>query len=147
MIQREPIYQGTFLWLKDRVPGLLKASRRPALWTEVPRESQPALFLVAGDMVPTNDPSGVPTMWRLQAEVVLYAHSTDPDLPPSALLNPLIDAVEQALRPEIPGTDQTLGGLVKRAWISGAIETSGDRLGDQGVAFIPLELLVIQEEP
>lgn len=139
-MSREAVYQALFNLLKD-THGIKTASRRPRLWNEVDPVDQPALFLAVDDQVPTNSPDGEPTVWRFTAEAILYAHSTDPDVPPSMLLNPILDAIEAKLRGLYPGRPQTLGGLVERVWISGPIETSGDRLGDQGVASIPLEVL------
>lgn len=140
-MNREAVYQALFDHLRT-IPGFKVTSRRPRLWTEVDKADQPAFFLASGDQDPRNSPDGEPTSWRLGAEAILYAHSADPDLPPSALLNPLLDALEARLKSPIPGRVQTLGGLVERVWISGPIETSGDRMGDQGIASVPLEILV-----
>lgn len=140
-MNREAVYQALFDHLKT-IPGFKITSRRPRLWTEVDKADQPAFFLASGDQTPKNSPDGEPTSWLLSAEVLIYTHSADPDIPPSSILNPLLDALEARLKSLIPGRVQTLGGLVERVWISGPIETSGDLLGDQGVASIPLEILV-----
>lgn len=144
-MNREPILTALFA-LVSTLPGLITKSRRPVLWTAVPREQQPALFMGAGDQDPTNDPNGLPTSWILKANLFLYVQSADPTVPPSIVLNGYLDQLETLLKPGVPGMPwpqgvQTLGGLVRHAWISGPIATSGDLLGDQGIAIIPIEIL------
>lgn len=76
------------------------------------------------------------------ADVYIYV-KTDGESP-SSLLNPLLDAVEQALQPQHPDINQwqTLGGLATHCWIEGTIETDEGTLGDQAVAIIPINILV-----
>ena len=139
----------TALWgLVQTLPGLVTKSRRPRYWTDVPREEQPALFMGAGDQDPKNDQSGQPVVWTLKAQLYLYVQSSDPSVPPSIVLNGYLDLLEKMFGPQAnpgpwgQGFQQTLGGLVKHAWIAGPITTSGDLLGDQGVAIVPIEMLV-----
>ena len=145
-MNREAILQPLFTLLST-LPGLVTKSRRPRYWTDVPAEEQPALFMGAGEQHPKNDSSGLPVSWTLNAQLFLYARSTDPAVPPSVVLNGYLDQLEALLAPANPGAPwpagfQSLGGLVKHVWISGPVVTSGDVLGDQGVAIVPLEILV-----
>jgi hypothetical protein len=146
-VNRETILTALFA-LVSTLPGLITKSRRPLHWSAVPREQQPALFMGAGDQDPTNDPSGVPVVWTLKAQIYLYVQSPDPSVPPSIVLNGYLDQLEKMVGPQAnpgpwgQGFQQTLGGLVKHVWIDGAITTSGDLLGDQGIAIIPLSILV-----
>lgn len=145
MIARESILSALFD-LFQAMPGLVTASRRPRYWSDVSPEDQPALFLGAGDQSVKNDPSGVPATWTLDATIYLYVQSTDPTVPPSILLNGYLDRIEALLAPPAPGLPWpmgfcTLGGLVNHVWINGPITTSGDVLGDQGIAMIPLQIL------
>jgi len=145
VVARETILAALFDLLAA-MPGLITTSRRPRYWSDVTSEEQPALFLGAGDQTVKNDPSGVPSVWTLDATVYLYVKSTDDTVPPSILLNGYLDQIEALLMPPAPGTPWpmgfcSLGGLVNHVWISGPITTSGDVLGDQGVAMIPLQIL------
>lgn len=145
MVARETILQALFDLFAD-LPGLVTASRRPRYWSDVPREEQPALFLGAGDQTPRNDSSGLPISWALDATLYLYVQSTEQAVPPSIILNGYLDRIEALLTPLAPGAPWpagfcSLGGLVNHVWISGPITTSGDVLGDQGVAMIPLQIL------
>lgn len=144
-MNRETVLTALFA-LVSTLPGLVTKSRRPRYWSDVTREEQPALFMGAGDQTPTNDPDGLPTSWAIQVHLYLYAQSSDAAIPPSIVLNGYLDLLEALLKPLHPGAPwpqgvNTLGGLVRHAWISGPITTSGDLLGDQGVAIVPIEIL------
>ena len=88
---------------------------------------------------------GAPTVWTLNVELYLYAHSSDPYRPPATILNPLVDAVEAALAPAMTTGIQNLGlpAMVQHAYIAGKIETDEGVLGDQAVAIIPVEILCL----
>jgi hypothetical protein len=88
---------------------------------------------------------GAPTVWTLAVDLYVYAHSSDPYLPPAMLLNPLLDAVEAALAPAAATGVQDLGlpAQVQHAYISGRIETDEGVLGDQAVAIVPVEILCV----
>jgi hypothetical protein len=63
----------------------------------------------------------------------------DPQAAPSTILNPLMDAVQNALAPDDPKLERcTLGGLVEHCWIEGRVETDEGALGDQAVAIVPI---------
>jgi hypothetical protein len=88
---------------------------------------------------------GAPTVWTLNIELYLYAHSSDPYLSPATILNPLVDAVEAALAPSATTGLQDLGlpSMVQHATIAGKIETEEGVLGDQAIAIIPVEILCL----
>lgn len=124
--------------------GFITTSRRLKHWSDVSAEDQPALFQSQGkELVDTAAAKmGAPNTHKLEFQLCIYAHSTDIAVPPSSLLNPILDALEAALTPT-PGTKQTLGGLVQHAFISGSIETDEGVLGDQAVAIVPIEVLAV----
>ena len=84
-------------------------------------------------------------MWTLYAEFYLYAHSSDPDLAPATILNPLLDALEAALAPSPMTGIQNLGlpQMVQHAYIVGKVQTDEGVLGDQAIAIVPVEILCI----
>jgi hypothetical protein len=86
---------------------------------------------------------GAPIIWTLYAEFYVYAHSSDPYLPPSAILNPLLDALEAALAPSPTTGIQNLGLplMVQHAYITGKLQTDEGVLGDQAIAIVPVEIL------
>jgi hypothetical protein len=121
--------------------GFQTAGRRVLLWSKV--SAQPALFLrLMADEDVYHDI--ILSRTTLEAEVWIYCKSKDPDLPPSTLLNNLIDAVRYALRPDnMMLRQQTLGGLVNFCRIEGRSEFDpGDLdMDGQAKAVLPLKIM------
>lgn len=119
-------------------------SRRLRHWAD-PVVQFPALYQVQAKEL-AEQLRGVPTKWRLSLLLYIYVQTfgeQDASVTPSVLLNPILDAVDTALRPDAgPAGVCTLGGLVSHAWIAGEIETSEGNLGNTEVAVVPVELFV-----
>jgi hypothetical protein len=144
-MDRELILTTLFAQLKT-LPGLKKTSRRVQHWSEIDSSQQPYLAMGAGNQTPTNDKSGVPVYYEIDVKLYLYVTSMNEEVPPSLLLNQYLDRLDTILTPPAPGTPWpagyvSLGGLVRHVWVVDTIETSGDVLGNQGVALIPLRIL------
>ena len=142
MIQREAIYAA--LWsLAAEAAQFATASRRLRHWSDVSPNEQPALFMSEKGAVAKVPALGAPVVYTLFADLYLYAHSADPYLSPTTILNPLLDAVEAALAPSPVTGIQNLGlpAMVSHAYIAGRIETDEGVLGDQAIAVIPIEIL------
>lgn len=143
-MNREPIYTALFEKVAS-LPGIVTSSRRLKHWNDVSPADQPALFQAqAGEnaMVKT----GFPTKWNLDVELYLYCHAgNDSDATPATDLNNLLDAIEEALKPDHSGY-QNLGGLVFDCRIDGKVETDEGTLGPQSVAIIPIRITVVNEE-
>lgn len=121
--------------------GFLTTGRRLIPWNQV--TSQPAMFLRDGDEeLQYND-----TLLQLQeieAEIWIYANAgQDPNAVPSTALNNLIDAIQCAVKPDMPGTYRfTLGGLVQWCRLQGRLlKDPGDTSG-QAIALIPVVITV-----
>src|SRR5215469_13714145 len=142
MIVRESIY-GALWALGARAASFASANRRLRHWADVAPAEQPALFMSekGGHAVA----KGVGTSIRrtLYADFYIYVHSSDPYLAPAMLLNPLLDALEEALAPSPATGIQNLGlpTMVQHAYIAGKIETDEGLLGDQAIAIVPVEIL------
>ena len=139
-MNREPIYAALFAKV-SAIPGLVTVSRRLRHWDDVPDVEQPALFQVQKRelQVPRK---GLPAKVTFECELYLYANSgNDMSTTPATLINPLMDAIEQALKPDVNGF-QTLGGTVSHCWIEGEILGDEGYLGPQGVQIIPVKILV-----
>jgi hypothetical protein len=144
MIAREAIY--TALWaLAAEAENFATASRRLRHWSDVGPTEQPALFMSEKGSRAQIKALGAPVVWTLYADLFLYAHSSDPYLPPASLLNPLLDAIEAALAPAPATGIQDLGlpAMVQHAYIAGRIETDEGVLGDQAIAIVPIEILAV----
>src|ERR1700731_3388997 len=108
MIAREPIYAALFE-LVAGAAGFVTAERRLRHWSDVAPAEQPALFMTQKSEAAVTKTLGAPLVWTLNVELYLYAHSSDPQLSPVAVLNPLLDAVEAALAPAPTTGLQDLG--------------------------------------
>ena len=85
----------------------------------------------------------VPEIVTLNIDIYIYIDSAkDSSIVPATKLNNLIDALCLALKPDALTGLQTLGGLVSHCWIEGKIiKDAGDLDGD-GVAIIPVRIMV-----
>lgn len=142
MIDREAIY--TALWtLGSGAAIFASANRRLRHWSDVAPVEQPALFMTEKGGQAVVKALGAPTVWTLYADFYIYVHSSDPYTAPSTILNPLLDALDQALAPTAATGIQNLGlpDMVQHAYIAGKIDTDEGVLGDQAIAIVPVEIL------
>jgi len=135
--------------LQTVVGSLLKipVSRKLRAWADVDQVDQPALFCVATHDVPSVSPME-PARHTLGAHVVIYARcDADPAVSAEPLLNQLIAAVEDALTPQTGDATgyawTNLGGAVAYAMPGGPIEYESGAQGCQGIAYFPIELVLV----
>lgn len=141
-MNRELIFSTLFERFRG-IDGFVTISRRLKHWDDVPVTEQPALFQTQKSEVVSTVP-GLNQVSDLQVDVYLYARTSgDPSSSPATILNPLVDAIFTALKPDPISNKQTLGGLVQHCWIEGSIETDEGVLGDQGVAIIPIVIKAV----
>jgi hypothetical protein len=144
MIIREAIYSA--LWvLGSGAATFASSNRRLRHWADVAPAEQPALFLSEKGGHAVIKALGAPIIWTLYADFYIYVHSDDPYAAPATILNPLLDALEQALAPSPVTGIQNLGlpDMVQHAYIVGKIETDEGVLGDQAIAIVPVEILCV----
>ena len=141
-MNREKIYAALYQVLQSAYPWVT-SNRVLAHWSDMAPTQQPAMFMTqAGEtaIVETRQP----TVYQLNVRVYIYVRSQtqDGDVP-AQLLNQVLDAVTDVMRPSRAAEVFTLGGLVHYARIEGAIETDEGLLGEQAVAIIPIILLTV----
>jgi hypothetical protein len=139
-MNREAIYGALFARLAA-AGGFATASRRLRHWSDVGPAEQPALFQVQKSETARRD-AGLPPRWTLAVDLFVYARAPDDVTAATAVINPLLDAIEAALAPDPVTNAQSLGGLVAHCWIAGKVETDEGVLGGQAVAIVPIEILV-----
>lgn len=147
---REPIYAAAFAFFSGLTAGgaplFNMATRKTKTWEEVAPEDQPAL-LMRQRAEQADKRKGFPTKWRLEFDLFLYVHTgaqNDPEVVPAQVLNPLLDAIEASLAVDDVANDAcTLGGRVSHCAINGTVEIYQGNLGDEAVAIVPIEILVI----
>lgn len=139
---REAIYAALFA-LASNAADFETATRRIKDYSDVGQATQPALLQVElGEK--WNARVGMPPVVTLNCRLFVYCESNDPTEPVSTQMNTLLDAVTQALAPQILPHGpfrQTLGGLVQHAGITGEV-TIAEGLSGQSEAVIPIEILV-----
>lgn len=139
-MNREAIYAK--LW--DRLPrnSFKYSSRRARMYTEMSLGEFPSLMMSQVAEV-ARKTTRIPVVWTFSVELLIYVHSKG-DLKdiPAQLLNPLIDAVTNSLKPDPGFAENTLEGLVERCAIEGEIVTDGGALDVHGFAIIPVTIVV-----
>lgn len=140
-MNREAIYGA--LWAKlETVDGFKTKSRRLEHWNDVSRYDQPALFMAQGNQQAVTV-TGQETKWLLHAELYLYVQ-TDGEAP-APIMNPLLDAVCNAVNEIHPITGRTAltadGAVIEHCRVEGTIETDEGTLGSQAVCVIPVVIL------
>ena len=137
---REQVF-GALFGVLQTVPGIVTVSRRLQNVQDMQPEELPAAFQLQGKQA-LEYKGAVPTVADMTATWALYGYSGDPAVPPSTVLNNLIDAACAALAPPAYTDKQTLGGLVEYAAIDGDIEVYEGILADKAVALLPIRLLL-----
>lgn len=140
---REEILEALFNLVTNSSPAYVTRSRKLRLWADVALEDRPAIFMFerAGDDYAPVRRIGLPPLTTINVEFFIYTNAKQADVP-AALLNPLLDALDQILLPDNKMTGkQTLGGLVDHVWIEGhVIKEPGDLDGD-GLAVVPVKII------
>jgi len=142
-MNREVIITALFTLVSGAAP-FATASRRLALWSSVASSDKPALFVTERSENYTRVSEAVPQMVTINVDITIYTDAgKDQSSVPAITLNSLIDAVDAAIAPNPLTGLQTLGGLVSHCWIEGKVlRDSGDLDGD-GVAVVPVRILII----
>jgi hypothetical protein len=149
-LDRESIYAAAAAKLAA-IPGLVTFSRRFRDIDKVSGNEMPAIFLVADHETPQHQ-KAMPTKWTLNLGVFIYAITSDPAVAPATVLAPLVRAVEAALQwaggdvgPFSPNTPGSLGRLDVQWCRMGEVHYGEGATTGQGVAFIPLEILAMEQ--
>ena len=141
-MNREDIFEALFDLVANAAEFKTK-KRRLKLWTEVNGSQRPALFVAQRGETYIRNSEAVPQKVVLKAEIYIYTDAgKDPNVIPATDLNKLVDAVDAALAPSPVTGRQTLGGLVSHCWIEGDVMTDPGDLDGDGMAIIPVRILV-----
>lgn len=143
MAAREQIMQALFALVSGSA-SFITASRRLKLWTDVPESEKPAIFQYERDDEYKGADRHLPPTVTMNVDLYVYtAPGMDSGVTPISILNPLLDAIDAALKPGPAANGrQTLGGLVSHCYIDGKVmKDPGDIDGD-GIAVIPIKILV-----
>ena len=138
-LSREAVYGALFDRLKA-IPGLKLTSRRLRSISDTPANQFPALFMAQTFQRPLYE-AGRAIQWELGADVYIYVR--DPaNANPGAIINPLVDGLQNALA--FDNTMQnacTLGGVALKCEIQ-ELETDEGTMGEQAIVRAPILILV-----
>ena len=145
--QREQIYAALFAQLQGSllVPaGPFKTvSRRWQDPSQISPADRPALYQVQKDELARSSVIGVPIVWKIGLDLVLYtAGDAEPNVVQSTELNNLVDSVETTLQGFAPGVSQSLGRLVNYCRIEGKVEIVENVQGTMAMAVVPIAIEV-----
>ena len=141
-MSREAVMSALFN-LVSGATGVVTASRRVKLWSDVPADLRPALYMREPRESYQHDGIAPPVRTLLVDLLVYIAAGDDPNTAPASTLNNILDAIDTALQPDaLIDNRQTLGGLVYNCRIDGEImKDAGDIDGD-GIAIIPIKIII-----
>ena len=144
---RETIYQALQNHVAANVEGIKNLKRRSVIFSDMPPDQQPAIFLEQIGETPEHAGTGgmgLAYKWELSVMLGLYVFSEDPDKVFPAM-NPILDAIEAAFPGDNPadpaGHAKNLGGLVY--WVrlgGGELKPYSGAKGGQGFAYVPLSI-------
>lgn len=141
-MNRESIITALFN-LVSNAAAFNTASRRLQLWSSVASTDKPALFMCERGETYTRAGEAVPESVTLNVDLYIYTDAgKEQSAVPATVLNNLIDAIDAALAPNYLTGLQTLGGLVSHCWIEGKLMKDAGDLDGDGVAVIPVRILV-----
>jgi hypothetical protein len=106
-------------------------------------ETTPAIFInETSEMIqPTKGFEGMHSVQTLNCNLYLYVYQGIQEGVCSTLINNMIEAIRQSLKPTFPDVYQTLSGTVSHCWVSGIIEIIEGVMDGQGIAIIPVNIL------
>ncbi|MBI3446186.1 MAG: hypothetical protein HY055_12705 [Magnetospirillum sp.] len=130
-----------FLLAAPGLKDVIKTSGNHLIhWKDLQHQGHcPALFVPDTDSHPKGD-WGSANAWHLDYEVWVYTYAGKADGSAQRARNDLIDAIDQAIRPDPIAKRCTLGGKVGDCRISGTVKTDGALLGAQSFALIPVTI-------
>ncbi len=143
--QREVAIQALQSLLAGAYPWKSEPARRLKLWSDVAVMSRPACFLFEGGQeIYAWSESALPKR-VIEVKLFIYLNAKDPAVVGAALLNDVMDALDEAFA--ISGADlatgrNTLGGAVYHCRIEGkTLKDPGDLDGD-ALLIVPVKLIL-----
>lgn len=143
-INREAIYAAFFALMSGSATFKTK-SRLLRLWSDVDSAYQPALFQTQVREMSKADRTGIPNIWTFHVLLHVYVHvgqQQDEGVSPATIMNPILDTLCDLIQPGTARGEQTLGGLVTMCRIAGEIMLDEGFFGPQGIAQIPVDIIV-----
>ena len=120
--------------------GFVESGRRLKQFDQA---QQPSIFQVEPDEDFNAKSDGLLTKRTLSVMWVIYhAAGNDQSIEPARYTSDLIDALTAAIPNRLPGTRQTLGGLVHAIFIDGKIRKFEGDLDGQTIITVPVTIIL-----
>jgi hypothetical protein len=144
-VTRETAIEALFTALKSAY-AFGEATRRLDSPDTIARRGVPGLGLVVHSESYVRSSPNLPPKRKMLVKAIIYIDASGDEYAnviPDAVLNPIKDAFDAALKPDNQVTGNcTLGGVVYSAIINGeVIQAPGDKTG-KGLAVMPIEILL-----
>jgi hypothetical protein len=148
---RNEVFSALFQRLKlIPAPGNLqwrKFSQKLVIWTDVPGDNQPCLFLYRGPQIASQVHAFGVTKWQWKCWIWIYyridsLQCAGDDLYPDLILDNILDSVEQVFQTDPLIGRLTLDGTCWHCWIDGSIVFDDGIVDNQAVVVIPVSILV-----
>lgn len=141
-VTREQVFLALFARMQT-VPGFVSYSRRMTFPQQIPPGDMPALMQWEQPEM-ARGATSLPDKRIWEAWIVLAFKNGDPNVAGATIVNPMIDAVQDALAIDDWGKNNcTLGGLVHYARIEGPVVKETGDLDSNGLggAVIPIKIM------
>jgi hypothetical protein len=120
-------------------------ARRLKLWSDVPAMSRPACFIFEGGQESYSWSESALPKRAIEVKVFIYVNAKDPTIVGAAILNNVMDALDEAFAlsgPDLLAGRNTLGGAVYHCRIDGkTLKDPGDLDGD-ALLIVPVKLIL-----
>lgn len=114
-------------------------SRKLQLFSDVPVQARPALFITEHHETSNNQSENTPSRMTLSVDLFIYTNGRS-NAVPAQDLNVILEALDVALAPEMATGRQTLGGIVSHCRSEGqTLKDPGDIDGD-GLLWVPIRI-------
>ncbi len=142
-MSREAAYDGIFQLLKS-VTGITNSQRRYAKPEAITSADMPCLLQWQKQEISEGEKQihGTPIKTILEIDVLIYVHCAGDEWP-SSVINPLLDKIDLALKPQTPADrTNTLGGAVQ--WVyRGSLLYGEHSDGNQIAVRFPIHMLIV----
>lgn len=130
----------TFLQPVTGKTTFVTTSRRLKLWTDVPRNSRPALYMTCHGESFSYKTENTPAVVKFNVKIWVYLDTSDTTTAPDSDINVVLDAIDKVLNPG-PGEQRlTLNGKVSHCRIDGEVFRDPGDLDNDGLIIIPISI-------
>lgn len=137
---RKAVYDAFFALMKESA-GFVEVSQTPFSSDALGTARMPMMEILGQQEFAEFKALGIPIIWRIHMDLMVYCDTSDPSAPAYDTLNTLIDAMDAAMTPDPATGVVTLGGLVADVHFNGTILKDPSFQSGIGAASVPIEII------